>query len=134
MIEFYSEIRFVHVAAVFASGGLFLLRGIVLFAGGRWAMAMPLRLLSYTIDTTLLTAAFMLMTVVQQYPFVHGWLTMKVLLLIVYVVLGFFAFWKGRERAVRVGCWLAALLVYGFIISVARAHNPFGIFSGVGGM
>lgn len=133
MIEFYSEIRFVHITAVLASGGLFLLRGIVLFAGGRWAMAMPLRVLSYTIDTTLLTAAFMLMAIVHQYPFVHAWLTTKVLLLIVYAVLGFFAFWKGRERAVRIGCWLAALAVYGFIISVARAHDPLGIFSGVAG-
>lgn len=39
--------------------------------------AWPLRFLSYTIDTILLTAALMLMTIVAQYPFVDSWLTIK---------------------------------------------------------
>src|SRR5690606_8715563 len=103
MIEFYLEIRLVHIAAVLASGGLFLVRGLAAFAGAGWAMTAPLRYLSYTIDTVLLTAALMLMTIVQQYPFVHGWLTMKVSLLIVYVALGVVAFRLGPTRAVRIG-------------------------------
>ena len=90
MIEFYPEIKWVHVAAVLASGGLFALRGIAMLGGARWYMAAPLRYLSYTIDTVLLTAAMMLATVLHQYPFVHAWLTVKVLLLVVYVVLGSF--------------------------------------------
>lgn len=129
MIEFYPEIRFVHITAVLASGALFLMRGLALFAGANWAMAAPLRYLSYTIDTVLLTAALMLMTIMQQYPFVHAWLTVKVLLLVVYIVLGFVAFWGGRTRAVRVGSWIAAVAVYAYIISVARAHHPLGLFS-----
>lgn len=129
MIEFYPEIRLVHIAAVLASGTLFLMRGLALFAGARWAMAAPLRYLSYTIDTVLLTAALMLMTIVRQYPFVHAWLTVKVLLLVVYIVLGLMAFWGGRTRAMRVGCWVAAMAVFAFIVSVARAHDPLGFFS-----
>lgn len=133
MTEFYSEIRLVHIVAVLASGGLFLVRGLAFFAGARWAMAAPLRYLSYTIDTVLLTAALMLMTIVQQYPFVHGWLTVKVALLVVYIILGFFAFWRGRTKAARAGFWAAALAVYAFMISVARAHHPLGLFSGFAG-
>ena len=101
--------------------------------GAKWAMAAPLRYLSYTIDTVLLTAALMLMTIVQQYPFVHAWLTVKVLLLVVYVVLGSFALKRGQTRTVRVVCWVAALAVFGFIITVARAHHPLGIFSALAG-
>jgi uncharacterized membrane protein SirB2 len=133
VIEFYPEVRLVHIVAVFASGGLFMVRGLALFAGARWALAAPLRYLSYTIDTVLLTAAIMLTTIVQQYPFIHAWLTMKVLLLIVYIVLGIFAFWKGPTRTVRIGCWLAALAVYAFIYSVAHAHDPLGFLSGMVG-
>ena len=48
-----------------------------MFAGARWYMAAPLRYLSYTIDTVLLTAAMMLATMLHQYPFVHGWLTVE---------------------------------------------------------
>ena len=129
MIEFYPEIRLVHIVAVFASGGLFLLRGLALNAGATWSTAPPFRYLSYAIDTTLLTAALMLMTIVEQYPFVHGWLTVKVLLLVVYIVLGGFAFWRARTQIQRLGSWLAALGVYAFMLSVARVHHPLGLFA-----
>lgn len=133
MVEFYSEIRLVHIAAVLVSGGLFALRGLALNLGATWAKAAPLRYLSYTIDTVLLTAALMLMTIVQQYPVVHAWLTVKVGLLIAYIVLGYFAFWGARTRTARRGCWIAGLTLYGFIISVARAHHPLGLLSDLAG-
>ena len=129
MIEFYSQIKWVHVAAVSASGVLFFIRGLALHAGAAWPMAAPLRYLSYSIDTVLLTAALMLVTILHQYPFVHAWLTVKVLLLVVYVVLGSFALKRGRTRAMRVGCWLAALTVYVSIVGIARAHDPLGFLA-----
>ena len=128
MIEFYPQIKWVHVAAVLASGALFMVRGLALHAGAGWAMAAPLRYLSYSIDTVLLTAALMLATILHQYPFVHGWLTVKVMLLALYIVLGSFALKRGRTRRVRISCWIAALVVFALIVSVARAHHPLGPF------
>ncbi|MEX2630596.1 MAG: SirB2 family protein [Tistlia sp.] len=133
MIELYPEVRLVHIVAVVASGGLFLLRGLALNLGFAWPRAAPLRYLSYSVDTLLLAAAILLTTLVEQYPFLHAWLTVKVLLLVAYIALGILAFRQGRPRAVRLGCWLAALAVYGFIVSVARAHHPLGLFSGLAG-
>lgn len=131
MIEFYPEIRLVHIWAVVLSGSLFALRGLALNLGAAWPKAAPLRYLSYTIDTVLLTAALMLMTLVRQYPFVDAWLTVKVLLLVVYIGLGIFAFRNRRGRGVRLAAWLAALGVYGFIVSVARAHDPLGFLAAI---
>ena len=131
MIEFYLEIRFVHIVTVLASGASFLIRGLAHFAGARWATAAALRYLGYSIDTVLLTTAMMLMTIVQQYPIVDAWLTVKVLLVVVYIVLGILAFWKEIAHCGQFGCWLAALAVYGYIFSVARAHDPFGFLSGL---
>lgn len=128
MLDFYPQIKLIHIAAVLLSGGLFFLRGLALHLGGRWPMAAPVRYSSYAIDTVLLVAALMLAAMLHQYPFVHGWLTMKVVLLVVYIVLGSFALKRGRTRTIRVLCWLAALVVYAFIITVARAHHPAGIF------
>ena len=71
----------------------------------------------------------MLATILHQYPFVHGWLTMKVVLLVVYVVLGSYALKRGQTTRVRVICWIAALVVYAFIISVARTHDAWGAFA-----
>jgi uncharacterized membrane protein SirB2 len=129
MIEFYPQIKAVHVAAVMASGLLFLLRGAAVQLGATWAMAAPLRYLSYSIDTVLLTAALMLATSIHQFPFAQAWLTAKVLLLVGYVVLGSFALKRGRTRAVRTSCWIAALLVYLFIVSIARTHHPLGVIA-----
>ncbi len=129
MIEFYPQIKLVHVAAVILSGLLFALRGTAQLAGARWTMAAPLRYLSYAIDTTLLTAALMLVTVLHQYPFVQAWLTVKVLLLVVYIVLGSFALKRAGTRRARFGFFVAAITIYLFIASVARAHHPAGAFT-----
>lgn len=131
MIEFYPEIRLVHIWAVVASGSLFALRGAGLLLGGAWPKAAALRWLSYSVDTVLLTAALMLVTVVQQYPFVDAWLTVKVVLLVVYIALGVYAFRAGSQR-VRLAAWLAALAVFGFIVTVAQAHDPLGVFARLG--
>ena len=126
MIEFYPQIKFVHVLCVILSGSLFALRGAMMLADSRVTNHAALRYLSYAIDTTLLTAALMLITILHQYPFVQAWLTVKVFLLVVYIVLGVFALRRGRTRQVRAICYFAALLVYASIIGVALAHDPRG--------
>jgi uncharacterized membrane protein SirB2 len=133
VVEFYPQIKFVHVAAVLASGALFLLRGLAMQLGATWYMAAPLRYISYTVDTVLLTAALMLSSIIRHYPFMHGWLTVKVMLLIVYVVLGSFALKRGRTRRTRTAYWIAAIGVYLMIISVARTHDPLGALRGLMG-
>jgi uncharacterized membrane protein SirB2 len=81
------------------------------------------------IDMTLLAAAIALTLIIHQYPFVQAWLTVKVILLMVYIVLGTFALKRGRTRAVRATCFVAALAVYLFIVSVAYTQNPLGILA-----
>jgi uncharacterized membrane protein SirB2 len=126
MIEFYPQIKWVHIAAVLASGAIFLLRGLAVQADARWPMAAPVRYLSYGIDTVLLTAALMLLTVLPGAVYANGWLTVKLTLLVVYIVLGTIALKRGRTRGVRLGSFVAALLVYGSIIATARLHHPLG--------
>ena len=132
MIQYYPQIQQVHVAAVLISGGLFLLRGVMVLSGRRdLAMWAPLRYFVYSNDTVLLTAALMLMTILNQYPIASPWLTVKVLLLVVYIVIGTLAFHGERGKSSRAALWGAALAVYLYIISVARAHHPLGIFASV---
>ncbi len=130
MDAYYLQIKMVHMLAVLTSGTLFFLRGMAINVfGATWPMAAPLRYLTYAVDTTLLVAALMLTSIIHQYPFVDGWLTVKVLLLIVYIGLGTFALKRGRTKNVRIGAWVAALAVFAFIASVAVAHNPLGLIA-----
>lgn len=127
MIEFYAQIKAVHIAVVLASGSLFLLRGLLLQAGQpQLAMTAPVRYLSYCIDTVLLTSALMLLTILPQAAFANGWLTVKLVVLAVYVVLGSFALKRGRTPRVRLTCYLLALLMFGFMLTIARGHHPLG--------
>ena len=128
-MEFYPQIKAVHIATVVASGLLFALRGLLVHAGqSRIAMAAPVRYLSYAIDTTLLIAALVLVAILPGAMFANGWLAAKIALLVVYIALGVFALRRGRSPRVRIACWLAALAAFGFMYTIARAHHPGGIF------
>jgi len=127
MIEFYPQIKWVHIAAVLVSGMVFLLRGGLVMAGRqRLALARPVRLMSYSIDTVLLTAALLLLSILPTAMFANGWLTTKVLLLVLYIGLGSYALKRGRTPRTRLLCYLAALLTYVVMAGIALAHHPAG--------
>ena len=128
MIEFYWPIKMVHVIAVLCSGGLFFVRGLMVLNNRQVAMAAPVRSLSYGIDTVLLVAALLLVAILPSAVFANGWLLEKIVLLLVYIVLGSFALKRAREKKNQAACFIAALSVYAFMYSVARAHHPLGIF------
>jgi uncharacterized membrane protein SirB2 len=122
----YLALRHLHIGCVIVSGSLFALRGLLRITDvaivNHWAM----RVTSYLIDIVLLIAAIMLTLVVHQYPLVHAWLTVKMLLLVLYILLGFIALKRARTRRGRFMALLAALLAFGLMIGVAVRHNPAG--------
>lgn len=127
MIEFYLPIKWVHIATVLCSGSLFFVRGLLLLNNKTVAMAAPVRYLSYSIDTVLLTSALMLATMLPSAMFANGWLTGKIFLLVVYIGLGSFALKRGRSKKSRTTFFIAAVSVFAFMITIARAHHPLGI-------
>ena len=131
MIDFYPQIKALHMYSVMLSFALFALRGTLMLAHSKATHHAALRFTSYAIDTALLTAALMLATVLHQYPFVHGWLTAKVLLLVLYIVLGSIALKRGRTRRSQVLALFAACVTFVSIFLIARAHHWAGPFAGV---
>jgi uncharacterized membrane protein SirB2 len=133
MLEFYPQIKAAHIALVLTSGGLFATRGLLLLLGQQWARAAVLRYLSYTLDSALLTAALMLLVVLKLNPFTTAWLATKLVLLLLYIGLGVVAMRRERSRPQRLLAYFGALLVFGFMYTVARAHQPLGLFAGLFG-
>jgi uncharacterized membrane protein SirB2 len=126
VIEFYGPIRSVHIAAVLTSGALFLLRALLVQCGrSGWALAATPRFLSYAVDTTLLTAALMLVAILPSAVYANGWLAAKLALLPVYIGLGWLAL-RGRSRAGRLTAFAGAVLAFGAMYGIARAHDPLG--------
>jgi uncharacterized membrane protein SirB2 len=131
MFEFYGPIKWLHIGTVIASGALFFVRGMGVQCQQRWPSHPAVRYLSYGIDSTLLTAALMLVTMLPHGVFSNGWLTVKLLLIVCYVVLGSFALKRARTPRARLMSFIAALTVFAVIISIARAHDPLGALRGL---
>lgn len=129
MIEFYVQIKLVHISAVLISGSVFLVRGVLVMADlQKWALAAPVRYISYAIDTVLLTAALMLVSILPGALFANGWLAMKLALLVPYVIAGSFALRRARTPRVRWICYVIALASFAMMYSIARSHDPWGAF------
>ena len=130
MEAYFIELRALHVSAAIASFTLFGLRAIALDRGAGWPLRRGVRRLSYAVDTILLAAAVTLTTIICQYPIRNDWLTAKLLLLGIYILLGYQAL-RAPARRTRLLCLAAAAATFLFIVSVARSHEPLGIFAAV---
>jgi uncharacterized membrane protein SirB2 len=127
MIEYYAEIRQAHIAAAVASGSLFFLRGFLVRTGrSEWALAPLPRYLSYAIDTALLTAALMLISILPSASFSNGWLAAKLALLPAYIAFGWLALRRAGTGARQLAYWAAAIAAYACMFAIARTHDPLG--------
>jgi uncharacterized membrane protein SirB2 len=121
----YATLKTLHLTTVTLTLTLFLLRGAWMMAESSRLKARWVRIVPHINDTLLLASGIGLAVLIQQYPLVHGWLTAKLFALIAYIVLGTVALKRGKTRAQRIAAWVAALLVFGYMVAVAVAHDPF---------
>jgi uncharacterized membrane protein SirB2 len=121
--------KLIHILTVIISFCLFFIRGYWVVVdspklGQRWVKILP-----HVNDSILLLSAITLTVLISQYPFVQGWLTAKVLLLVLYIGLGTIAIKRGKSKTIRVAAWLAALAVFAYIVLIAlsKSSNPLGL-------
>lgn len=125
----YILIKYVHVTSVALSVTGFFLHGLLLIRATPSMNARWFRVLPHINDTILLIAALSLATMSGQYPFVAAWVTAKVFGVITYIILGFLALRAESTRRMRIVFWLAALLVFAWIVSVALTRQPMGFLA-----
>lgn len=126
MLEFYPQIRSVHIAAVSLSFAWFAIRAVALAFGMNWPRHLLARIPGWTIDGTLLTAATMLLTILPTEAFANHWLTVKLAFVLTYLLAGWTSLQPGWTRR-RAGL-LALLATFAWFTAygIARAHNPLG--------
>ena len=115
----YTILKHIHMTTAYLTVTLFALR-LLLDAVGRpgWRQT-PLRWIPHANDTVLLLAAIGLVLVTSWTPFVHDWLTIKIVLLVGYIVAGVFALKPTFSMPVRVVAAVLALLQVSFIFHLA---------------
>ncbi|KAB2932807.1 MAG: SirB2 family protein [Candidatus Contendobacter sp.] len=126
----YLALKHLHLTAVVLSFALFALRGLWMLADSPQLQRRWVRIVPHLVDTVLLASAIGLTLILQQYPFVDGWLTAKILALIAYIILGSVALKRGPTKPIRAAAGAAALAMFGYIVSVALTRHPLGFLAG----
>ena len=120
----YAILKAIHVSCIAASYLLFVVRGLWMLQESPRLRQRWVRVLPHLVDTLLLASALTMAVMIRQYPFVAAWLTAKVLALVAYIGLGMIALRHGRSRRARTLAWLAAQVVFFYIVAVALTRNP----------
>ncbi|MEG3768137.1 SirB2 family protein [Alteromonas sp. 14N.309.X.WAT.G.H12] len=120
----YMMFKHIHLTAIALSVFLFVLRFI-------WSQFSPsvlekkwLKITPHIVDTILLLSALCLCVILNQYPFVQGWLTFKVVGLVAYILLGLFALKWARNAPLKWIGFIGALTWLGLIAKVAVTKQP----------
>lgn len=125
-MSLFEVLKLVHVSCAFLSVTGFALRGFWMMTGNPRLRRRVTRVLPHTIDTLLLATALGMLWLWGISPLQLGWLTAKLLALLLYIVLGMVALRFGRTRRVKITAWLLALCCAGYMLSVAYTKNPLG--------
>lgn len=125
----YMALKHSHMLFVDISGLFFLVRGCWMLMDSSMLQKVWVKVLPHVNDTLLLLCGIGLAVVTHQYPIEQNWLTVKVLLLVAYIVLGTIALKKGKTRQIRVIAFFAALACFLFMVSVARTRDPLGFLT-----
>lgn len=117
-------IKLLHITCVMLSYTLFFIRGLWSVQASpnlqrRWVKVLP-----HIVDTLLLGSAVAMAWLMGLSPFTTPWLAAKIIALLVYMVFGTIAIKRGKTKQIRLSAWLAAQLVFLYIVLTAVTHDP----------
>lgn len=121
----YAAFKHIHMLCALISIIGFITRSIWAFSGSTLLEKKWVKIAPHIIDTLLLLSAIGLVISTQQYPFVNGWVTAKLLALVAYIALGVMTLKKAKNNQQRVIFFVMALSTFIYIVCVARTHNAF---------
>ena len=119
-----STIKLVHMCCALLTISFFALRGLWMLQDSSLRQKTLVRVSPHVIDTVLLLTG--LYMAIQIYPAFYSqpWLQVKLACVVLYIFAGSVALKYGSTKMIRCCALLAALLIFTYIILVARAHSP----------
>ncbi len=117
-------LKHLHITCVALSYSLFFLRGIWMLRDSSLLQQRWIKIAPHMVDTLLLASAIALAWQLGISPLAAPWLGAKIVALLFYIVIGAYALKRGRTKRIRLTAWLAAQMVFFYIVSVAVTHDP----------
>ena len=122
----YGVLKAIHQSAVAISLAGFFARGLGMLADADWLRHRVTKTLPHVVATVLIVSAIGLAWMLRLSPTSTPWLAAKIVGLLAYIGLGMVALRFGRTKTVRASAWIAALVTFGYIVSVALTKDPRG--------
>jgi len=117
-------VKTIHVGCALLSIFGFTVRGVLMLRDSAILQMRLLKIAPHTIDTLLLGSAIWLAVQYGLSPADNPWLMAKIIALLVYISLGTVALKRGKTNKVRSIAWVAALVVFAYIVAVAVHTSP----------
>jgi uncharacterized membrane protein SirB2 len=125
----YFTLKLIHQTAVALSFCGFVARGAGSLAGAAWVRGRAARSVPHLVDSVLLLSALTLAFTLRLDPVNAPWLLAKLTALMVYIGVGIVALRQSFPLRTRATAWAAALLTFGYMVSVAITKSPAGVFA-----
>jgi len=122
----YLAFKHMHLTLAYLTLAGFVLRGIWMLTESALLQKKIVKILPHIVDTFLLISAITMVVMSGQYPWVagSGWVGVKIVLLVAYVVLGTFALKRGKTKQQRTVFFAASIAVLLGLFGIA-ATKPF---------
>ena len=126
-IDHYQAVKQAHIGLVSVSVALFVARGIGVQLRARWPMRAAVRWASVAIDTALITAGGLLWWMLSLDPRRERWLLAKLLLVVVYIVIGSLALKRAPTQGTKALALVASVVCVAFVALIALTHGTFDL-------
>lgn len=120
----YLEIKLLHVTCVILTLTLFSIRVIWKFFFPHLLQQRWVKILPHTIDTILFISGIALVILLEQYPFVHDWITIKFFTVLTYIISGALVLKYAKTFTGRLIALFISIVSFIYIILLAFYHQP----------
>lgn len=117
-------LKALHMGCALVSISGFTVRWFAMMFNASWLDHPVARRLPHLVDTVFLLSGLGLAVIISQYPFVHSWLTAKVLGLLFYILFGALALKYAPGRIWKFFFFVLALFTFAYIVGVAGTWHP----------
>jgi uncharacterized membrane protein SirB2 len=122
-VKMITIFKTVHVLCAIISITGFLYRGYLKLAQPTALSKKWLKISPHIIDTILLATGLVMLFQLQYYPTQYNWMAIKLIMVVVYILLGIVALRFASNKTQTFAAFIAALLCYTYIILIATTKS-----------
>ncbi len=115
----FLTIKTIHMCCALISFTGFLFRSYLMFIESKWLNHKLILVTPHIIDTVFLLSGFSMAFLLNIGLFAQGWLTMKIFLLMFYLLFVGIALSRGGTKYVRVTAFFLAIFTFVYIVGIA---------------